>query len=177
MKTDRINPKLIIREEAPQDREAIRLTNRLAFAGEDEAALVDRLRDSGAAALSLVAVLDGSVVGHILFSNLVIETALGAVGALSLAPMAVKPELQRQGIGSALVLRGLERCREQGHSIVVVLGHPGYYPRFGFSAKLAENLHGPYSGKAWMALELKESPLNGVRGTVRYPEAFAGLGQ
>ena len=167
---------LTIRQEAPQDREAIRLTNHLAFAGEDEAALVGRLRDSGAAALSLVAVVDGNVVGHILFSNLVIETAHGAVGALSLAPMAVKPEFQRQRIGSALVRRGLEQCQEQGHSIVVVLGHPKYYPRFGFSTKLAENLHGPYSGEAWMALELREGALNGVCGTVRYPEAFAGLG-
>lgn len=166
---------LTIRQEAPQDRKAVQLTNRLAFEGEDEAALVDRLRGSGSAALSLVAVVDGNVVGHILFSNLVIETAWGAVGALSLAPMAVKPEFQRQGIGSALVRRGLEQCQEQGHSIVVVLGHPAYYPRFGFSAKLAENLHGPYAGEAWMALELREGALNGVRGTVRYPEAFAGL--
>ncbi|MGA2135999.1 MAG: N-acetyltransferase [Bryobacteraceae bacterium] len=113
-----------------------------------------------------------SVVGHILFSDLLIETEHAVTHAVSLAPMAVITQYQRQGIGSELVRRGLELCRERGKSIVVVLGHPAYYPRFGFSAELAKNLRGPYSGNAWMALELVPGALDGVEGTVRYPKAF-----
>jgi putative acetyltransferase len=73
------------------------------------------------------------------------------------------------------VRRGLELCRERGKSIVVVLGHPAYYPRFGFSAELAKNLRGPYSGNAWMALELVPGALDGVKGTVQYPKAFGAF--
>jgi len=107
-----------------------------------------------------------------LFSELPIETGQGLIDAVSLAPLAVNPICQRQGIGSALVRQGLEHCRERGKPIVVVLGHPGYYPRFGFSAELAKKLHGPFSGEAWMALELRDGALDDVEGTVRYPEAF-----
>jgi len=122
--------------------------------------------------LSLVAVEESNIVGHILFSDLLIETEHAVLHAVSLAPMAVIPQYQRRGIGSALVRRGLEVCRERGKSIAVVLGHPAYYPRFGFSAELAKNLRGPYSGDAWMAVELIPGALDGVKGTVRYPEAF-----
>ena len=115
--------------------------------------------------------------GHILFSELPIETDQGVLDAVSLAPMSVLPKWQRRGIGSALVRHGLEACRERGKAIVVVVGHPGYYPRFGFSAALAKNLYGPFSGEAWMAIELKPGALEGVRGAVRYPEAFGGLDQ
>ena len=89
--------------------------------------------------------------------------------------MAVIPQRQRRGIGSALVRRGLGVCRERGKSIVVVLGHPAYYGRFGFSTELAKNLRGPYSGNAWMALELIPGALKGVKGIVRYPKAFDGF--
>jgi putative acetyltransferase len=89
--------------------------------------------------------------------------------------MAVIPQCQRRGIGSALVRRGLELCRERGKSIAVVLGHPGYYPRFGFAAELAKNLGGPYAGDAWMALELVPGALDGVKGTVQYPKAFGAF--
>jgi putative acetyltransferase len=168
-------PPLVIREEIPADHDAIREVNRQAFNGDAEATLVDRLRASGAVIVSLVAVQNGEVVGHILFSDLPIDYgATATIHAVSLAPMAVAPKFQRRGIGSALVQRGLELCRERGKSIVVVLGHPEYYPRFGFSAELAKPLESPYSGlaAAWMALELVPGALDGIKGTVRYPEAF-----
>ena len=136
--------------------------------------LVDAtLGAGGHARLSLVAERAGRVVGHILFSDLPIVTATGTVSALALAPMAVLPEFQRQGIGSARVRHGLDECRRQGHRIVVVLGHPDFYPRFGFSAKLAERLTSPFhGGDAFMALELTPGALEGVTGRVQYAPPF-----
>ena len=165
----------VVREEVPEDYEAIRNLNRLAFGGNEEAELVDRLRNTRLVVVSLVAVEGDEIAGHILFSDLPIETNEGVIDAVSLAPMAVHPKFQRQGIGSALVRQGLDICRKRGKAIVVVLGHPGYYPRFGFSAPLAKDLHGPFSGDAWMALALKNGALDNVKGTVRYPEAFGVL--
>jgi len=162
----------LIREEIPDDYAAVRELNRTAFEGEAEGQLVDRLREDGAVVVSLVAVEGCEIVGHILFSDLVVETDQAVLHAVSLAPMAVAPKFQRRGIGSALMRHGLAVCRERGRSVVVVLGHPEYYPRFGFSTELAKNLRGPYSGDAWMALELIPDALDGVQGTVRYPKAF-----
>src|SRR5205823_10756103 len=122
----------LIRSETSADYEAIRHVNHLAFGQEDEARLVDALREGGYVRASLVAEQAGQVVGHILFSDLPILTAAGTVSALALAPLAVLPEFQNQGIGSALIRRGLAVCQEQGHQIVVVVGHPPFYPRFGF---------------------------------------------
>ncbi|HTU26933.1 MAG TPA: N-acetyltransferase, partial [Pirellulales bacterium] len=85
--------------------------------------------------------------------------------ALALAPMAVLPQFQRHGVGSELSRRGIDLCREQGHKIVIVLGHPGFYPRFGFSAELARPLLSPFSGKPWMALELVKGSLKDVAGS------------
>jgi putative acetyltransferase len=166
----------VVREEIPEDYEAIRNLNRLAFGGNEEAELVDRLRSTGFVVVSLVVIEDGEIVGHILFSELPIETDRGIIDAVSLAPMAVHPKWQRQSVGSALVRQGLEICRELGKTIVVVLGHPRYYSRFGFSAQRAKNLQGPFSGEAWMALELRSGALDNVKATVRYPEAFGVLG-
>jgi putative acetyltransferase len=158
-----------IRPEATADHMAIREVNRLAFGGDDEARLVDALREGGYARVSLVAEEDGRVVGHILFSELPIETRSGTRAALSLAPVAVVPSHQRRGIGSMLTREGLRACTEAGHRIVVVLGHPEFYPRFGFSATLAERLRSPFTGPAFMALELVPGALEGVEGEVRYP--------
>jgi putative acetyltransferase len=153
--------------------------NRLAFDGEAEPRLVDliRLSEDFIPELSLVAEADGRVVGHILFSRISIQTETGSIPALSLAPMAVLPEYQNQGLGSALVRRGLEECRRLGHAIVIVLGHADFYPRFGFSAALAKALEGPFGdvGEAWMALELVPGALDSVRGRVVYPSAFEGV--
>jgi putative acetyltransferase len=163
-------------EETAADHPGIREVNRLAFEGDEEALLVDRLRAQGLVVASLVAVDDDRVIGHILFSRLPIDTPDGAIDAVALAPMAVRPEAQRRGIGSLLVRRGIEVCRQRGEAIVIVVGHPDYYPRFGFSAQLARRLSGPFSGDVFMALELTPGALDGVTGAVRYPEAF-GLGE
>ena len=163
------------RPETTHDMEAIRAVNRLAFGGDDEARLVDALRDGGYARLSLVAEIDRQIVGHILFSDLLIVTPSETVPALALAPMAVLPDHQRQGIGSELARRGLAVCRELGHSIVIVLGHPDFYPRFGFSVELASRLQSVYSGESFMALELVAGALGGTDGEVLYPPPFGEL--
>jgi putative acetyltransferase len=162
----------VIRPETPDDHAAIRAVNCRGFGGEDEADLVDRLRAEGLAIASLVAVESERILGHILFSELPIETGSGTIRAAALAPMAVLPERQNQGIGSALVREGLEACRRGGIEAAIVLGHPAYYPRFGFSAKTAEALRAPFSGPAFMALELAPGAL-APGGTVKYPSPFA----
>lgn len=163
---------LSICPESPADVEAIRQVNRLAFGQDEEARLVDALRDGGFVQVSLVAEREGQVVGHILFSDLPIITDSGTVAALALAPMAVLPDFQRKGIGSELVRRGLDACGKQGHRIVIVLGHPEFYRRFGFSSDLARPLQSPFSGASWMARELAPGALDGVAGHVEYPPPF-----
>lgn len=162
----------IFRPEAESDSDAVFNVNQRAFPTPAEAILVDALRDSGYVRVSLVAEIEGQIVGHILFSDLPIVTSQGTVSALSLAPMAVVPEYQRQGIGSELVRKGLAACKEQGHRIVVVLGWPHFYPRFGFSAELARTLESSFSGDSFMAMELVSGSLNGVFGRVEYPPPF-----
>ena len=164
-----------IRLERSDDVAAIGAVNRAAFAGDAEARLVDALREAGHVRLSLVAEDAGRVIGHILFSEMWIDAAGGALDALALAPMAVVPERQRQGVGTALVRRGLEHCADAGHRIVLVVGHPAYYPRFGFSRESARRLDSPYQGDAFMALELAPGALAGVSGTVRSPPPFANI--
>jgi putative acetyltransferase len=167
---------IVIRPETSADHEAIRHVNRLAFGQDDEARLVDALREGGHVRLSLVADQLGRVVGHILFSDLPIHTDRGVVAALALAPMSVLPEFQKQGIGSALVREGLDECRRRGHKIVVVVGHPHFYPRFGFSPQLAAHLESPFSGRdSFMAVELEPGALDHVSGKVAYPPPFEGV--
>ena len=169
-----------IRDERESDSAAIFEVNAAAFGGGKEcgeAKLVDSLREAGLAKISLVAEVDSTVVGHILFSPVTIESEERSVELLSLAPMAVSPEFQRTGIGSQLVEAGLVRCRDTEMPAVVVLGHPAFYPRFGFASDLALPLENPFgSGEAWMALELREGALSEVRGKVVYPQVFFELG-
>ncbi len=165
-----------VRPETAKDYEAIHEINKLAFGGEGEVLLVQRLRKSPSfiPELSLVAVKSGGVVGHILFSPIIIETHSGAVPALSLAPMAVLPEFQNQGIGSELVRQGLKESKRLEHNIVVVVGHPGYYPRFGFTPARAKGLEVPFKvpDEAFMVLELIPDALRGTKGTLKYPPEF-----
>jgi putative acetyltransferase len=171
---------ITIRSETAADLTAIRAVNRQAFEVRGaEGGLVDAVRQSEnfIPELSLMAEENGQVVGHILFSRLHIETDTRPVPALALAPMAVLPGYQRQGIGSQFVRRGLETCQSLQHDIVIVLGHPAYYPRFGFSAAAAATLECPFGecGEAWMAMALTPGALQGVRGKVVYPAVFNGV--
>jgi putative acetyltransferase len=161
-----------IRVERPADHPAIRQVNEAAFGGTEEATLVEALRASGAILLSLVAETPGGVIGHALFSRMSIETANGSMPAVALAPVAVLSAHQRHGIGGQLIRAGLEEMRSHGERIVIVVGHPAYYPRFGFSSERARNLDSPFPSDAFMALELHAGALEGVRGAVKYPEAF-----
>jgi putative acetyltransferase len=161
-----------IRPEEPRDRPGIWDANRKAFGREVEARLVDDLRDGGYARLSLVAEEEGRLVGHVMFSEAAIRTEGGEVGALALGPVGVIPDRQGRGVGSALIREGLDRCAHAGHRIVVLLGHPGYYPRFGFSSGRAEKLSSAYSGEAFMALELVPGALAGVVGDFEFAPPF-----
>jgi putative acetyltransferase len=154
------------------ERSAVRALIKAAFGGSDEADLVDQLRGSEHSLVSLVAELDGRVVGHILFSRMWIETPAGRISAVALAPVAVRPDRQREGIGSRLIEHGLELLREHGERIVIVAGHPNYYPRFGFLTEKAKFLHSPFPSEAFMAMELSAGALEGIRGSVVYPPAF-----
>lgn len=169
-----------IRPEEQSDHPFVHEVNRLAFGGDEEAGLVEAIRNSGLfiPELSLVAVEDNTIVGHILFSPVTIETDKGSLEALALAPMAVRPDYQRQGIGTALIHQGLDMCRQMDYGIVIVIGHPHYYPRFGFSPARDKGLEAPFPvpNEAFMVLELSKGSLDGIAGTVRYPEAFVGLG-
>ena len=171
-----MRPNAIIRPELPTDRAAIWNVNHLAFGSDAEANLVDALRDGGFLAVSLVAEIDGSAVGHILFSRLKISGRAEILESLSLAPMAVLPEFQRQLIGTQLLTQGLATCRAMGHKTVLVLGHPEFYTKFGFSAELARPLESPFGGgEAWMALELEPDALNDVVGTVEFSPPFGAF--
>lgn len=167
---------IVIRDESGQDQDAIWNVHCKAFGTEAEANLVNELRRGEYVEVSQVAESENTIVGHTLYSRISIHTSNGLIDALSLAPMAVLPSFQRQGIGSQLIESSLLRCKEHGHKIVLVLGHPDYYSRFGFSATLAEPLISPFGGgDAWMALELVEGALSGIEGTVQYPPPFGNF--
>lgn len=168
---------ILIRDETPEDAGAVRQINDAAFGQDAEGRLVDELRKQGAAVVSLVAEVDGRIVGHILFSPVTMEGTEGAKnpgGAVGLAPMAVLPEFQKQGIGGRLIRTGLERCRERGAALVVVLGHPEYYPRFGFvpASRYGLSCKWPVPDPVFMAMELVPGGLDGVSGLVQYDPAF-----
>jgi putative acetyltransferase len=170
-----------VRAERADDHTAIREIHVLAFdgKGEPEARLVELLRQTPGFVpeLSLVAEQDGRVVGHILFTPLIIQSTSNPAPALALAPLAVHPEYQNQGIGSALVRHGLNACQQLGHKIVIVQGIPAYYPRFGFTSASKKGLQEPFQvpSEAFMALELVPGALDGVSGMVRYPPEFGDV--
>lgn len=167
---------ITIREEIPQDALQVRRVNELAFERPQEAELVDRLRARCDDLLSLVATDEGVLVGHILFSPATVRGPDGGgPRGMGLAPMAVAPERQRQGVGSALVERGLALLRERGCPFVIVLGHPTYYPRFGFVPASRSGLTCQWDGipdDVFMAQVLDAERMHGVAGVARYRDEF-----
>lgn len=169
--------RLILRKEEAGDHAAITALNEAAFGQPGEAALVDALRAHGALTLSLVAIADDELVGHIAFSPVTITGDAGVRQAIGLAPMAVAPPWQRRGVGGRLVREGLARLHAAGASAVVVLGHPGYYPRFGFApaSRFGLRWEHPAPDAAFMALELSSGALTGAAGVVQYRPEFEAV--
>ena len=161
---------MIIRAETTDDIPAIRDIVAAAFGQPAEAGLVDALRQSGDAVMSLVADESGRISGHILFSNL--QTPENCI---ALAPVSVAPDRQNQGIGSALIREGLARARQSGWRAVFLLGEPEYYQRFGFSVALADRFETPYPKPYVMALELTPGALDQCAGNVTYAPPFLDL--
>jgi putative acetyltransferase len=168
---------LIIRQEASGDAKAIRHVSEQAFGQTEEADLVEALRRRGAFTLSLVALLADQIVGHILFTPVRIESGDSSFEAIGLGPMAVLPAHQRKEIGSRLVRAGLEECGRAGHEIVVVVGHPEYYPRFGFlpAKRFGIRYEEEVPEEVFMLVELREGALAGRSGIVRYQPEFRSV--
>ncbi len=165
----------MIRNEASSDRAAIRAIHLAAFPTDSEARLVDLMRQSTALSVSLVAEDAAELVGHIAFSPLTLEPVIGLSG-LGLAPVAVLPECQGQGVGAKLVEEGLDASRRLGAEFVVVLGEPAYYSRFGFRPASEFGLDNEYgAADEFMAIELSTGCLGDVQGLVKYCEAFSSL--
>lgn len=169
---------MLIRKEEDNDYLAITEVNDHAFGQENEGHLVVNLRmhSDFVPELSLVAEVDGRIVAHILFFPVRIVDDGREFETLSLAPMAVLPDFQKQDIGSALIKEGLTVAENLGYKSVVVLGHPEYYPRFGFRPASNWDIRAPFDDvedDAFMAMELVDGALDDVRGVVEYPEEFS----
>jgi putative acetyltransferase len=169
-----------IRPEVPEDIPAIFEVHLQAFAQDGEARLVSALRQDGNInpELSLVAVHGDRIIGHILFCPIAIVSETGETPAMALAPLAVHQDYQCLGIGAALIEEGIAECQRLGHRIVIVVGHPGYYPRFGFTPARESGITAPFPcpDDAFMALPLETGALDGIGGMVRYPVAFDTVG-
>lgn len=167
---------IIVRREQAGDEEQIRAVNTRAFQQTAEANIIDALRSACPEGVSLVAVDAGTIVGHILFTPAVIESKSRTVEGMGLAPLAVLPEFQRRGIGSRLIHAGLDEMRKARQPFVLVLGHPEYYPRFGFVRASRYGIISEYEGvpdEAFMILVLDEAILEGVTGIGKYRPEFA----
>jgi putative acetyltransferase len=167
---------MFVRPEHAPDIAAVRAVNLAAFPTPAEADLVDALRTQAQPLVSLVSEADGEIVGHILFSPVTLD-GQPALRIMGLAPMAVRPSHQRRGVGAALVRAGLDCCRELGAQAVVVLGHPGYYPRFGFTPASRAGIRCEFDApeEAFMRVELVPGSLKSVTGTIRFHQAFRDL--
>jgi putative acetyltransferase len=165
-----------IRQEKKKDYESVSKLITEAFKRDDEAKLVESIRNSEVfiPELSLVAENNESIIGHILFSPVVIEKEESIVPALALAPLAVEPSYQGQGVGGQLVKEGLKVCKEFNHKIVIVLGHSAYYPKFGFVKAADYGIEPPFPVPldVFMVKGLQKDALDNVRGLVRYPSVF-----
>jgi putative acetyltransferase len=163
----------VIRGATPGDRESIAALVERAFGQKDEAVLVDRLVADGDVVLELVAESDGRIVGHILFSRLIVEDGDSRFAAVALAPLAVEPEFQKTGVGRPLVGAAHGSLRAAGESLSVVVGDPAYYGRFGYAHDRAALFASDYQGEAMQALAWRAAP---IRGRLVYAPAFAELG-
>ncbi|MCO4780680.1 MAG: N-acetyltransferase [Candidatus Cloacimonetes bacterium] len=163
-----------IRAESVSDKKAVYEINKQAFPGDDEAKLVDALRENADPIVSLVAELKGQVIGHILFSPVTLSSRPD-LKLMGLAPMAVLPEFQKQGIGSKLVNESVSKCKDLEFAGIVVLGHPDYYPKFGFVPSVNFGIKCTYDvpDEAFMVLELKEGVFKA--GVVSYHPEFDNL--
>ena len=168
---------MIIRLEKPEDQIGIRHINTEAFDTDAEANLIDALRKSGIPLISLVAEQNGELVGHILFSPVTLEADNCSISIAGLAPMAVAPAFQKREIGSMLVEEGLKYCEKAGYAAVVVLGHPDYYPRFGFIPSVNYGIKSEFDvpAEVFMAKELRKGALADCNGIVKYHKIFNQL--
>lgn len=167
---------MIIRQETRDDIADVRAVHELAFGQPLEANVVDKLRDNCEGLRSLVAVENGKVVGHILFSPAEIEGPHGIIKGMGLAPMAVLPDMQRRGIGTQLIHKGVEELRKLQCPFIIVLGHPSYYPRFGFERSSRYGIRCQWEGvpdEAFMILWLDQSKAGQVSGVAKYREEFS----
>jgi putative acetyltransferase len=165
---------ITVRPEAAGDETSVREVNVAAFPGPAEADLVDKLRSAQVITLSLVAVSNDRIVGHALFSPVNIESGGAGLAGLGLGPVAVLPDFQRRDIGSSLIKAGIAQLRRDGQTFVVVLGHPDYYPRFGFrpTAEFGIRCEWDVPPEAFMVMELCEGALAGHKGVVKYRPEF-----
>ena len=167
---------IIIRAEKPSEHDSVAGILREAFGRENEASLLSRLRGTGdfLPPLSLVADRGGELMGYALFFRVAIQAGGRAHPALALAPLGVRPQFQRQGVGERLVRHGLERCRSSGYPVVVVLGPSQFFTRFGFSPARAQGLETDFSvpDETFLAMDLEGKTLGTVRGKVAFPQVF-----
>ncbi|HET6646647.1 MAG TPA: N-acetyltransferase [Pyrinomonadaceae bacterium] len=163
-----------IRAENLSDLPGVRRVNELAFGGSTEADLVDALRKAADPYISLVAIENERIVGHIFFSPVKIEPQETFCRAMALAPMAVLPDYQNRGIGSLLVQEGMKQCAGLGYEFIVVVGHPEYYPRFGFvpAHQMGLRCKYPVPDDVFMVVELKPGALTGKQALVLYHPEF-----
>ena len=168
---------LLIRSETAVDAANVFAVEAAAFGRPAEAELVEKLQQAGVDTISLVALLDDALVGHVLFSPVTVKSDKGEFTAVALGPVAVSPDHQKEGIGSALCHKGIEACREAGYELAVVLGHPSYYPRFGFTSSAPYGLRCPFDvpAEVFMVLELIPGAMQNKQGTVFYHPLFADV--
>lgn len=175
-----MNKEIVIRQETPADVEAVKNVHQLAFGRPDESALVESIRqsDSYIPELSFVALIDDQIVGHVLFSIVHIDTEPEPKRVLALAPLAVRPDYQRVGVGARLTHHGLAEAKARGWDAVIVLGQPSYYPRFGFQPSHEFGIESPFplnDPSAFMVMEMAEDALENCSGMVVYPDFFMTL--
>jgi putative acetyltransferase len=164
-----------IRPEQPADIPAVRRVHEASFPTRAEADLVDRVRADGKAAVSLIAQDDGNVIGHALFSPVTFDPA-AAVTAFALAPMAVMPGHEKHAVGRRLVQNGLAECHAQGACLVVVLGEPDYYGRFGFERASRHGLRNEFGAEEEFMVFLLDARAHPTPGTVvKYAPEFSAL--